>query len=99
MTASHSTRISSRGGSQEGIGHVIWLESVGRLEFLNLLAGKRQLAYKRYRYNFGTTEGEISGEITRKRRSAKHLEFSPALLEGRRSIQLSYGRFVFLLLF
>jgi len=92
MTASHGTRISSRGGSQEGIGHVIWLESVGRLEFLNLLAGKRQLAYKRYRYNFGTTEGEISGEITRKRRSAKHLEFSPALLEGRRSIQLSYGR-------
>jgi hypothetical protein len=28
-----------------------------------------------------------------KRRSAKHLEFSSAFLEGRRTIQLSYGRF------
>jgi hypothetical protein len=44
------------------------------------------------RYNFGTTGGEISGERTCKRRSAKHLEFLPSLLEGRRSIQLSYGR-------
>ena len=44
------------------------------------------------RYNFGTTEGEISGERIRKRRSAKHLEFLPSLLEGRRSFQLSYGR-------
>ena len=34
------------------------------------------------RYNFGTTEGEISGESVRKRRSAKHLEFLPSLLEG-----------------
>jgi hypothetical protein len=39
-----------------------------------------------------TPEGEISGERTRKRRSAKHLELLPSLLEGRRSIQLSYGR-------
>ncbi len=44
------------------------------------------------RYNFGTTKGEISGERPCKRRSAKHLEFLPSLLEGRRSIQLSYGR-------
>ena len=49
-------------------------------------------AARRIRYNFGTTEGEISGERTHKRRSAKHLEFLPSLLEGRRSIQLSYGR-------
>jgi hypothetical protein len=34
------------------------------------------------RYNFGTTEGEISGELTRKRRSAKHLDFLPSWLEG-----------------
>jgi hypothetical protein len=46
------------------------------------------------RYNFGTIKGEISGERTCKRRSAKHLEFLPSLLEGRRSIQLSYGRYV-----
>ena len=30
------------------------------------------------RYNFGTTEGEISGERSRKRRPAKHLDFLPA---------------------
>ncbi len=47
---------------------------------------------QRIRYNFGTTEGEISGERIRKRRSAKHLEVLFSLLEGRRSIQLSYGR-------
>ncbi len=46
------------------------------------------------RYNFGISEGEISGERTCKRRSAKHLEFPPFLLEGRRSIHLSYGRVV-----
>jgi hypothetical protein len=49
----------------------------------------------RINYNkvtFGTTRGEISGEITRKRRSAKHLEFLPSLLEGSCSIRLSYGR-------
>ena len=51
-------------------------------------------AAQRIRYNFGTTEGEISGERTCKRRSAKHLEVLPSLLEGRRSIQLSYGRTV-----
>jgi hypothetical protein len=50
------------------------------------------LAEQRIRYNFGTTEGMISGESTRKRRSAKHLGIVPSLLEGRRSIQLSYGR-------
>jgi hypothetical protein len=49
-------------------------------------------AAQRIRYNFGTTGGEISGERACKRRSAKHLEFLPSLLEGRRSIQLSYGR-------
>ena len=48
-------------------------------------------AAQRIRYNFGTTGGEISGERACKRRSAKHLEFLPSLLEGRRSIQLSYG--------
>jgi len=42
-------------------------------------------AAQRIRYNFGTTEGEISGERAGKRRSAKHLEFLPSLLEGRRS--------------
>jgi hypothetical protein len=51
-------------------------------------------AAQRIRYNFGTTGGEISGERACKRRSAKHLEFLPSLLEGRRSIQLSYGRTV-----
>jgi hypothetical protein len=50
-------------------------------------------AAQRIRYNFGTTGGEISGEKACKRRSAKHLEFVPSLLEGRRSIQLSYGRY------
>jgi hypothetical protein len=49
------------------------------------------------RYNFGTTKGEISGERPCKRRSAKHLEFLPSLLEGRRSIQLSYGRITLIL--
>ena len=49
-------------------------------------------AAQRIRYNFGATEGEISGERTCKRRSAKHLEVLPSLLEGRCSIQLSYGR-------
>jgi hypothetical protein len=44
------------------------------------------------RYNFGTTKGEISGERPCKRRSAKHLEFLPSLLEGSFSIRLSYGR-------
>jgi len=34
-----------------------------------------------------------AGERTRKPSSAKHLGISPALLEGRRSIQLSEGRF------
>jgi hypothetical protein len=51
-----------------------------------------QSATKRVRYNFGTTGGEILGERTCKRLSAKHLEFLPSLLEGRRSIRLSYGR-------
>ena|SRR5487761_4076 len=49
-------------------------------------------ATKQLRYNFCTTEDEISGERIRKRRSAKHLDFLPSLLEGRRSFQLSYGR-------
>jgi hypothetical protein len=49
-------------------------------------------AAQRIRYNFGTAGGEISGERTCKRRSAKHLVVLPPLLEGRRSIQLSYGR-------
>jgi len=49
-------------------------------------------AAQRIRYSFGTTGGEISGERACKRRSAKHLEFLPSLFEGRRSIQLSYGR-------
>jgi hypothetical protein len=44
------------------------------------------------RYNFGISKSEISGERTCKRRSAKHLELPPVLLEGKRSIQLSYGR-------
>jgi hypothetical protein len=44
------------------------------------------------RYNFGTTEAKISGESIRKRRSPKRLDFLHSLLEGRRSIQLSYGR-------
>jgi len=34
------------------------------------------------RYNFGTTEGEISGERLRKRRSAKYLGFLSSLLEA-----------------
>jgi hypothetical protein len=34
------------------------------------------------RYNFGTIKGEISGERIRKRRSAKHFDFLPPLLEG-----------------
>ena len=38
------------------------------------------------RYMFGITEGEISGERTHKRRSAKHLGILPSLLEARRSI-------------
>jgi hypothetical protein len=46
------------------------------------------------RYYFGTTKGEISGERPCKRRSEKHLEFLPFLLEGRCSIQLSYGRLI-----
>jgi hypothetical protein len=46
----------------------------------------------RIRYNFGTTEGEISGERIRKRRSTKHLRIPPFFFEGRSSIQLSYGR-------
>src|ERR1700674_5291996 len=54
-----------------------------------------QSATKRVRYNFGTTGGEVAGERTCKRRSAKHLEFLPSLLEGRRSIHLSYGRVEF----
>ena len=44
------------------------------------------------RYNFGITEAEISGERACKRRPAKHLDVLPPLLEGRRSLQLSYGR-------
>jgi hypothetical protein len=44
------------------------------------------------RHNFGITGSEISGEITHKRSSAKHLELLPALLEGSCSIRLSYGR-------
>src|SRR6266446_7085975 len=49
-------------------------------------------AAQQIRYNFGTTGGEISGERACKRRSAKHLQFVPSLLEGRCSVQLSYGR-------
>ena len=49
-------------------------------------------ALERVRYNLGTTEGEISGERTRKRRSTKHLRFLRFFFEGRCSIQLSYGR-------
>jgi len=67
---------------------------------MRLLTRVEQLAKVTYesrqvkcvRYNVGTIGGEISGERTCKRRSAKHLEFLPSLLEGRRSIQLSYGR-------
>ena len=69
---------------------------------MRLLTRVEQLAKVTYesrqvkcvRYNVGTIGGEISGERTCKRRSAKHLEFLPSLLEGRRSIQLSYGRYV-----
>jgi predicted secreted protein len=47
---------------------------------------------------FGTTSVQLKVRFqekeARKRRSAKHLWISPALLEGRRSIQLSYGRYV-----
>ena len=50
---------------------------------------------QRIRYDFGTTGGEISGGRACKRRSAKHLESLPSLLEGRRSIQLSYGRLIY----
>jgi hypothetical protein len=49
-------------------------------------------AFRQSRYKFGTTEGKISGERACKRRPAKHLDFLLSLLEGRRSIQLSYGR-------
>ena len=49
-------------------------------------------ACQRVRYNFGITEAEISGERACKRRPAKHLDVLPPLLEGRRSLQLSYGR-------
>jgi hypothetical protein len=38
-------------------------------------------------HNLGTTEGEISGERTCKRRSAKHLEFLPSLLEDAHSLR------------
>lgn len=34
------------------------------------------------RYNIGTTEGEISGERTHKRRSAKQLDFLPSLFRA-----------------
>ena len=67
---------------------------------MRLLTRVEQLAKVTYeskqvkcvRYNVGTIVGKISGERTCKRRSAKHLEFLPFFLEGRRSIQLSYGR-------
>src|SRR2546429_9790132 len=67
---------------------------------MRLLTRVEQLAKVTYesrqvkcvRYNVGTIGGEISGERTCKRRSAKHLEFLPSLLEGRCSVQLSYGR-------
>jgi hypothetical protein len=49
-------------------------------------------AKKKNKSEFGITGGEISGERACKRRSAKHLESLPSLLEGRCSIQLSYGR-------
>jgi hypothetical protein len=52
------------------------------------------LANERLRYNFGITEAEFSGEKACKRRPAKHLDFLPPLLEGRRSFQLSYGRLI-----
>jgi hypothetical protein len=40
-----------------------------------------QIRYK-FGTTFGTTEGEISGKRIGKRRSAKHLEFVPSLLEA-----------------
>jgi hypothetical protein len=47
-----------------------------------------------YRYGFGTTENEISGQRSDKRRSAKALYDLPSLFEGRRTFQMSYGRYV-----
>jgi hypothetical protein len=49
-------------------------------------------AAKQIRHTFGTTGDKASRERTCKRPSAKHLEFSPSLLEGRPAFQLSYGR-------
>ena len=43
--------------------------------------GPQVWAKPQIRYNFGTTEAEISGERIRKGRSARHLEFLSSLLE------------------
>jgi hypothetical protein len=57
--------------------------------------------WPRPRSEFGITSIQLGprfrGERACKRRPAKHLEFLPFLLEGRRSIQLSYGRAVYAL--
>jgi hypothetical protein len=37
---------------------------------------------------------QIGGDEARRRLETRHLDFSTFLLEGRRSIQLSYGRIV-----
>ncbi len=52
------------------------------IDFLSFrLLAEFSVAKIKIRYNFGTTEAEISGERIRKGRSAKHLEFLPSLLE------------------
>jgi len=52
-------------------------QSIREIFISLLMAGKNT-----GRYNFGTSKSEISGERTCKRRSAKHLELPPVLLEG-----------------
>jgi hypothetical protein len=71
-------------------GIVTWQRKTSHIReiFISLLMAGKNTG----RNNFGTSKSEISGERTRKRRSAKHLELPPVLLEGRRLIQLSYGR-------
>jgi hypothetical protein len=73
---------------------VSYLPSVVRapIGFLKSCRPRGESSIKNIRYNFGTTGDEISGEKACKRRSAKPLGFLPSLLEGRCSIQLSYGR-------
>src|SRR5882762_8974465 len=62
-------------------------QSIREIFISLLMAGKNT-----GRYNFGTSKSEISGERTCKRRSAKHLELPPVLLEDRRAFWLSHRR-------